>query len=442
MSGRRDALSHFAVGAGAAFLIQGLGLLLTWLAQIALARMLSRTDLGIYTSVSALTMTLAVPATLGLPVAMVRLLPEYRLGRDWSHYKGVLRGSHCAVLAAGLLIAAGTALVSWLAPLSPHLGMRVREALLLGTVLIPTLALSSLGMQILRGIGHVAQATWPSMLLQPFLMLASLAVLTACGVRLDSRSRIALLAASTVLALGCQLFLVLRHLHDDIGFLPITPAYEMRRWLHLSFPLLLTAGFQMVLAQMDVLTVSALLSPREVAVYGVAARLSRFISLTQFAVYLALGPSLAEAHARGDHDMVQRAVTAATRWTFWPACGATLVLMACGHFLIALYGPGFSGAYVPLCILGLGFLVNAAAEPAMVILNLTGFHYVVTKVSGLTALVGIPLSLLLTWRFGSVGTAAASALAMGVWNVCLAIMAQRFLHVHVFALRSDRANRS
>lgn len=264
-------------------------------------------------------------------------------------------------------------------------------------------------------------------------MLAGLAALTASHTRLDARDGLALLALSTLSALGVQFFLVFCRLHDDIGSLDIPPTYELRRWLQVALPLLLTAAFQMILAQMDVLAVSAFLPPRTVAVYGVAARLSRFISLTQFAVYLALGPSLVAAHTRGERDRVRLAVAAATRWTFWPACAATLLLLAGGRWLLTLYGPGFTSAYFPLCLLSLGFLVNAASGPAMVILNMTGYHSVVSRVSGLTATGGVCLTLLLTWRFGAVGAAAASAAAMAVWNVFLAVAAQRHLGVQVFA---------
>lgn len=427
-----EASSHsFARSAATAFLIQGLGLLLAWTVQVALARSLSRTDLGVFTTVSALTTTLAVPATLGLPVAMVRLLPEYRLRSDWRHYIGILRGSQVMVCGVGVSVALAVALAARLAPVPQ--AADTRAALLAGLLLIPALALSSLGMQTLRGMGRVAQATWPPMLLQPGLMLAGLTALTLAGVRLDSRGGIILLTASTLPALGAQFLLVSRRLHDAVGPLEIPPAYETRRWLRLSFPLLLTAGFQMVLAQTDILTVSALLPPRDVAVYGVAARLARFISLTQFSVYLALGPSLVEAHALGRHAAVQRAVSAATRWTFWPACAAAVLLAACGRPLLAVYGAGFGAAYGPLCVLSLGFLVNAAAGPAMVILNMTGHHYVVTKVSGVTALGGVCLSLLLTWRFGALGAAAASALTMTAWNVWLALAARRHLCVNAFA---------
>lgn len=436
MTDRKDVPPSFAWGAATAFLIQGLGLLLAWIVQLALARTLSRPDLGIFTTVSALTTTLAVPATLGLPVAMVRLLPEYRAREDWRHYIGVLRGGQALVCGAGLAVALAVAGAARLAPAPQEAeGAGARAALLAGALLIPALALSSLGMQTLRGMGRVAQATWPPMLLQPGLMLAGLAALALAGGRPDGRGGVTLLTVSTLLALGVQFLLVSRRLQDAVGPLEILPAYELRRWLHLSFPLLLTAGFQMILAQTDVLAVSALLSPRDVAVYGVAVKLARFISLTQFSVYLALGPSLVEAHTRGRHEAVQRAVSAATRWTFWPACAAAVLLTAGGRPLLALYGADFGPAYGPLCVLAAGFLVNAAAGPAMVILNMTGYHYIVTKVSGVSALGGVCLSLLLTWRFGVWGAASASALAMAVWNVWLALAARRHLRVHAFAFR-------
>lgn len=157
MTSRQNAPASFAWGAGAAFLTQGLGLLLTWITQVALARLLPHAEFGLYTTVAALAATLAVPATLGLPVAMVRFLPEYRARSDWQRYVGVLRGGQALTLTAGLLGASVAVLVVWLAPGSPMTDGRA--AFLLGAALIPALALSTLGLETLRGMGRVAQAT-------------------------------------------------------------------------------------------------------------------------------------------------------------------------------------------------------------------------------------------------------------------------------------------
>ena len=425
MTGQKDSAPSFAGGAASAFAIQCAGLLLGWIVQIALARTLTRPDLGVLTTVSALTTTLAVPATLGLPVALVRFLPEYRAQGDWPHYRGILRGGAAAIGLAGVCVAGASVLVVWLSPASPAL----RGPLLAGAALIPAGALSAFGMQALRGQGRAAQAAWPPLLLQPALLLAALAALLGTGVRLDSRGSVLLLTAATLAALGVHLRLVARRTRLEAGPFFSPAAYELRLWLSVSAPLLLTAVFQMILAQTDILVVSFLQPPREVAVYGVAARLARLISLTQFAVYLALGPSLVEAHLAGRRDAVQQAVSAATRWTFWPACAMGLLLATGGPVLLSLYGSGFGTAYGPLCLLGAGFLVNAAAGPAVVLLNMTGHQYVVTKVSGLTAVGGVGLSLLLTAKFGLAGAAAASALAMAAWNLWLAWEAQSRLQV-------------
>ena len=69
---------RFAGSAAAAFVMQSLGLLLAWGIQVALARMLPRSDFGVFVTVSALTATLAAPA--GLDAAYdggaIKLPPE------------------------------------------------------------------------------------------------------------------------------------------------------------------------------------------------------------------------------------------------------------------------------------------------------------------------------------------------------------------------------
>ncbi len=420
-----DALASFARGAVSAFVIQGLGLLLAWIVQIVLARAMPRTDFGVYTSLSALMTTLAVPATLGLPVAMVRFLAEYRAGRDWGHFSGLLRRSQALTLGTGLALA----LLTWAIASGLH---AASPALLAGLALVPALALSALLMQTLRGMGRIEQAVAPSALLQPLFMLLPLALLLGGGAKIGRLGGMGLLTLSTGAALFVQFFWVRRRIVEEAGRQPVPPAYEMRRWLQDAWPLLLAAGFQMLLAQMDVLTMAALRPAREVAAYGAAARLSRMIGFWTYGVYLALGPSVANAYARGDLGTVQRTATAAVRWTFWPSCAAMALLVGFGRPLLGLYGPGFAAGYSVLCTLGLGFLVNTAAGPVMVVLNMTGRQKVVSSVSGWTALGGVVLSLLLTWRLGALGAAAASALAMAVWNVWLALWLNKHLGIHVF----------
>ncbi len=429
LSGRvgRDAPAGFARGAAAAFVIQGLGLLLAWIVQIALARAMPRADFGIYTALSALMTTLAVPATLGLPVALARFLPKYRVHSDWRHTQGLLRYSQAVTLGAGC----GLALLTGGIALALRAG-GPPGALLVGLTLIPALALSTLLMQTLRGMGRIEQAISPSALLQPLFMLLPLALLLGIGTKIGAGGGVTLLAVSTCGALAVQYAWVSRRTREEIGEAPIQPAYETSRWLQAAWPLLLATGFQMALAQMDILTMAALRTDREVAVYGAAYRVSRLIGFWTYGVYLALGPVIARAHASGDKPAMQRAATWAVRWTFWPSLAAMGLLFALGRPLLSLYGPGFGGGYAPLCILGLGFLANTGAGPGMVVLNMTGHPRVVSSVSGWTALVGILLCLLLTAKLGAAGAALASALAMAGWNIGLAIWVNNHLGIHVF----------
>ena len=91
-----------------------------------------------------------------------------------------------------------------------------------------------------------------------------------------------------------------------------------------------------------------------------------------------------------------------------------------GEFIIrVVFGPEYAGAYIPLLILCIGQLVNAATGSVASLLNMTG-HERDTMQSALAgAVTNIVLNVTLTPMWGMNGAAAATAATLIVWNMMM-----------------------
>jgi O-antigen/teichoic acid export membrane protein len=92
-----------------------------------------------------------------------------------------------------------------------------------------------------------------------------------------------------------------------------------------------------------------------------------------------------------------------------------------------VYGKPFAGAYVPLVILALGQLFNAATGPVGSLLVMTGQEWWSMCAVVAALAVSIPAYLLLVTRFGAIGAASAAAVGLVVLNGLMAIRAWYWL---------------
>lgn len=415
-------LATLARGAGVAFVIQASGTGLKYLTQVLLARWMGAAEYGVYAYAFTWANLLSVFATLGFTTGVLRFVPEYLAKKDWAHLHGLIRRVRQLVFLAGIVIAAvGGLVILILHP--PRLDV---SALLFGMGLVPLLGLMSVQTEMVRGMQRIALAYAPSMLLQPVLALVTaffaLRVLGALtGVATIGAFFIALSVIVVVQGLG-----LIRVVPKEAVS---PPCYETSEWLRISLPLLLVAGSLVVLNQADILMIGIFLGPAEAGIYTAATKTAAIVSFVLVAVNAIAAPMISELHAKGDRGELQKMVSAAARWMFWPSLGATLGLALFGRFILGFFGPKFSEGYWALVLLALGQLVNAGVGPVGYLMSLTGHQNLSALVYGLSALVNVGLNALLIPVWGLVGAALATMTTMVLWNVCLFMLTYKNIGV-------------
>jgi O-antigen/teichoic acid export membrane protein len=158
-----------------------------------------------------------------------------------------------------------------------------------------------------------------------------------------------------------------------------------------------------------------------VGIYQAAVQVSIILDVIVGTFNTVFASRISRLHFASDTARLDELFKISTKWAFYTSMPAFLVLCCSAHELLRIsYGPAYGGGAVPLIILSLGSMADAASGAAGYLLAFTGFQKRLTAISGVTLVVAIFLNYLLIPRFGLIGAAVATAFAHA--GVCLAFL--------------------
>jgi O-antigen/teichoic acid export membrane protein len=412
-----------------AFSIRIFSAALAFLSQIVLARLMGEYEYGIFVFVWVLIVLFGDLSCLGFHTAIIRFLPQYKASGAFEEIRGLTGTARIFALLSGTAVLAIGMIC--LHVFADRIESYYLAPIFLGLLAMPMIALGD----ILEGTSRANH--WPVMALSPVYIIRPLLIiffmLITIGLGAEHSAVTAMqaaLAATYVTAVGQYVATLLRlKRHYQEGPRKI----DFLGWLSVAFPIFLIEGVGFLLTNSDVVVVGIFLDPHEVAIYFAAAKTMALVHFINFSVKAASGPRFSSLIATGNRAELAAAAADAARWTFWPALGVGLVVLAAGHLLLSLFGGAFTAGYILMAILLAGILAKALVGPAETLLMMAGKQNmcVLLYAGALTA--NVVLNVTLIPRFGIEGAAIATASAMFVEAILLHIAVRRALGIVLFA---------
>jgi len=212
---------------------------------------------------------------------------------------------------------------------------------------------------------------------------------------------------------------------------PVPMGREVGRWWRFALPWVLIALATDFFFDIDLVVLSAILPPAELAIFGVCARIFSLAAFGVSSVYAVTLPDVFEAEAGRDRVGFLKRIGDANL----VAAGLSLVLFAfaglLGPFALLLFGPGFLIGSGPLAVLCLSLAVRSAFGPTSLVLSIYDHPYasLPAVAAGLATLVGA--NLVLVPPFGLMGASVAALIAISVWSAALWVVARRITGIDV-----------
>jgi len=421
--------STLARGAIVNVLITGIGIGISFLVQILLARKLGSEQFGLYAYVMGWMALALLPAKLDFDSAATRFVGAYAGNREWDLLNGFLRRGAQVVLTASVAVGCITALgmITW----RFLQGRAVEPLFWVACALLPLTALMAYAANVLQGFRLVSASQFPPVVLRPVLFgLGVLAFATLDSRALSATTTLLLNLGAVIVVLLLQWILIARALAPHVA----APRYEMREWLKTAFGLLSVSVAQLILAgQTDIVIVGTVVSKAEAGHYAIANQIAGVLSMGTTAMSFVAAPSIAQYHRAGDRVALQRLLNR-VRWTnLIPTLPALVFIAVAGRPLLGLFGPSFKEAYPVLLVLSLGGLQAAAGGSiAGFLLTMTGNERAGAGIIGAAAVVYLVLVAILAPRYGAMGVALSTVSAFLFRAIWLGVYVRRKLGVSVW----------
>jgi O-antigen/teichoic acid export membrane protein len=340
----------------------------------------------------------------------------------------VHQARHDATLYAGIATIAVLALaLPW-----PSLSTEARLALVAAALSIPANASLRLNGTFATTIRRFALAYLPDTCVRPFLLLGGVALLIALGVTLTA-GNVAFLLTLIFSGIALTQYALLRKDMPQ-GQAPAPPRRLLTIWRREATPLILVALFTYFFADVAILMVTPLLSSADTAAIGLCLKLALLVGFAVQVAHQVVVPDLADARARKDHDTIRDVVLRALAFPLAITLAATIVVALWGEHILAIFGPEFTGAKLPLVILIGCQLARAMFGPSVPLLTVIGAQKENATLA-VAALVVLGLGdLVLAPLYGVLGAAIAVAIATLFWLVGCAIVLDRLSGLRTDAL--------
>lgn len=407
-------------------------ILATFATQVLITRVQGAAAFGIVTLATQGALVLGYFSRVGMDMAAVRRV-AIDVGRgERARIRAVV--SRAAVISAAASVVVGGLVFAFAEPLARAFASdeaaAATDAFRAGALAIPFVALVQVYLGATRGLKVMRHTLYVFWMGQPlgWMGLILLGWLVARSVGVTTMAY----AASWVLATAAAAWLWRR---ETAGFGRERPEPgEVRDLLRYGTPRAPAALFSQLLFWTDLFVLAAYAPASETGVYAAAARAAQVILLFIISVSLMFSPFVADLHARGERDKLDRLFKRLTRWTMAATLPLFVVLAVAPDSALRLFGAEFGAGQTALLILLLGQLVNVATGTVgfvLIMVGRTGWDLVVYAASVAFDIAAAVL-LIGGLGLGMEGAAIAGASTMALSKLARLWLVWRFVHIQPF----------
>lgn len=396
---------------------------LTFLQTLVMTRVLGVEVFGLFSFAIAISAILVLVLSMGLDQVIMRDVARAGPGavaattrwRDsWSLVRGVVVPLVLGVAVVGVGLSLGT---DWFAP--------YRVTLAAAFAMLPFVLARRYTEQIALGAKAIMRSMIGTQIGFPALMIAGGLVVWALPATPSAMSA-AMIYMAAVLGSVTLASLIIRPIiagpiRAGAELEPVADTPGKRALVASGGNFAIIALGLVVSQQLSVLMTGLLSDPESVALVRVAGRVAELAGLISVIALLQFKPLLAEAHAKGETEVLARHVATLTLVFVATGLPIFVVIWAVAEEIMWVFGPDFVAGGWALRIFAIGVLATMLSGPSTTLLSMAGAEADASRIHLMALALQFGLALILIPLYGAIGAAVSSTVSL----VTLAAMGAR-----------------
>jgi len=405
---------------------------LNFIVALLLARGLGAEEYGYYAYALALVAVLAVPAQFGFPSLVVKEISRSASLNNTRYLADFWGWAKKQSLTISLIVVIFSEIIAYCF----FSDVRQYYVLAIALLLIPFITLLSLYSSYMRGLKKIVLGQ----IFEPFLRFLFLVIFVAVALVFFEDAIDALYSAGFHLLAAFLATLVLLIAAWKIA--PETgldnavdePLKKKMMWLTV-WPMAITGGIQIMNANLDVLVINYFSDKGSVGIYKITVQVTALLAFGLQAINLIIAPYFSSLYQQKNFKALQEYSKISARISVGFSIITALPLVVFSNEILVLaFGETFRQGATALVFLLIGQVVNAFFGSVGVLLNMTGHHGSVAKLSTVAFFINFSLNVWLVPIYGIEGAAIATAATLVLWNISLNICAKRKLGISTAAI--------
>jgi len=429
LSGSMDML-RIATGAGINFVGTILKAIVGFAFTLLLSRVLSVSDLGLYTMGVTISSIAVIVCILGLDVGLWRYVSRYNAKRDQARLRGAFVGSLIVAVPISLCVSVAMAIFAVQISNAFFESNEFVTPLRAFAVTVPLLVVARLFIASTQGLQVMRYAAIRDIVEQVLRFLFTVA-LFVLGFRMGG-ALVANIAA--VLVITIMSFYFLEKLYPMFSGKQNT-IRQIRKLVKFSTPMGASQVLTYLIIWIDTIFLGIFYTSNEVGLYSVAMRVIVLASIVQTSFSTMFAPVISDLYVRDQHFQLQQLFKKVTRWTVLLSLPFLMPIIIFSSSVLKVFGDQFTVAATSLAILSLGQFANNLTGPVSVMIAMTGRSKLEFANSLAIALISLVLCLIFIPRWGMAGAALVNATAVTSGNIIRTIEVYILIHVQPYSLR-------
>jgi O-antigen/teichoic acid export membrane protein len=398
--------------------IHGVGIVLNAVIMFASSVVITRTIgaelFGKYSLALSLFQVAGLFGIFGMDTGVVRLTSKYVANRDPGSVKGTLVGGMAltTILSTGLVL-----IVVFLAPVLASKVFKGVEGIdLILRVYIIGLPFFSLMMVINaygQGLKTLKYSVMVELILRPVIRFCVIVILFVVGLRLFA---VVFGSVFSFIMAAVIAFCFARKISPfDFGTTRATPV--TRELFFYSLPLLLARFMLAIVPRSNTIMVGYFTDSMNTGLFGAAATLAPFMSLSLQSFGKIFAPVAAELWEAGNLLELERRLKSVAKWTFSINLPICLVVLLFAPGLLLAFGSDFTPAALTVRLIAIGQILNVLVGPVGFVLTMTGRQKLNLINSIGIAIVNIGLNVVFIPRWGIAGAGFGMMMSLSIVNI-------------------------